>query len=76
MQSRTRRERSVQFRPNQRTFKDARIYNQALFAVIVETTNTRLDNIVKEIQSIKTSLEYSQAEIADLQKMNCQDKLD
>ena len=49
---------------------------KSFFAVIVETTNTRLDNIAKEIQSIKTSLEYSQVEIADLQKMNCQDRLD
>ena len=49
---------------------------KSFFAVIVETTNTRLDNIVKEMQSIKASLEYTQAEIADLQKMNCQDRLD
>ena len=46
------------------------------FTVIVDSNNTRIDNIFKEVQAIWASLEYTQAELADLKKINCQKRLE
>ena len=48
---------------------------KSFLTVLVESTNTRIDNLVKDVQAIKTSLELSQAEITDLKKSNCEPRL-
>ena len=48
---------------------------KSFFTVIVESTNSRIDSILKEVQTIKASLEHTQADLADLKELNCQDRL-
>ena len=46
------------------------------FLVFAESTNTRLDNIIKDIQALRLSLEFSQTEIAALKEANCFKRLE
>ena len=41
-----------------------------------DSTNKRIDNIIKDTQDLKTSLEFTQADMAELKQLNCQKKIE
>ena len=49
---------------------------KSFLSVFAESTNTILDNIIKDIQALRTSLEFSQTEIAVLKEANCSKRLE
>lgn len=48
---------------------------KSFFVAYMNSTNSRIDNLIKEVQDLKMSLEYSQAQVEDLKKPNCQERL-
>lgn len=48
---------------------------KAFFATFVESTNCRIDNLIKEVHDLKTSLQLTKAEVDELKNVNCTDRL-
>ena len=44
----------------------------SFFTSLNDTTNRRIDNLVKDVQDLKNSIEFTQAEVADLRDLRLQ----
>ena len=48
---------------------------KSFFVAYMNSTNSKIDNLIKVVQDLKTSLEYTQAQVEDLKKINCKERL-
>ena len=48
----------------------------SFFTSLNDTTNRRIDNLVKDVQDLKNSIEFTQAEVADLRDLRLQIQID
>lgn len=49
---------------------------KSFLTALMDSTNTRIDNLIKEVESLKTSLEMTQANLDDLKTVNNKPRLE
>ena len=48
---------------------------KSFFTAYMESTNVRVDSLIKEVRDLKTSIEFTQAQVQELREQNCKEKL-
>ena len=44
------------------------------FIAYMDSTNVRIDNLIKEVRDLKASLEFTQSQVEELRQLDCDDK--